>query len=240
MVMKARYTVIDGEVIAEKRNGVRSLYVPDPLGSTVALLDNTQTQTDTFGYWPYGENNGRTGTTAAPFQFVGTAGYYRDSGSRAYGRARTLGTQLGRWLTPDVVSFRSGLADLFAYAGDRPLTLIDPIGNKPLNPKLCRDLHPGQSGWLNCTTNQWNACVTHCGGINNVRFCCGNRPTGQKQCVCLRPPRDRFVHQTSVSTILVIGQEVVSGVRHVLHFNILVTARAGWFLIRMRLTSTII
>ena len=37
-----RYTVIDGEVIAEKRNGVRSLYVPDPLGSTVALVDNTQ------------------------------------------------------------------------------------------------------------------------------------------------------------------------------------------------------
>lgn len=50
MAMKARYTVIDGEVIAEKRNGVRSLYVPDPLGSTRALLDNTQAQTDTFSY----------------------------------------------------------------------------------------------------------------------------------------------------------------------------------------------
>ena len=62
--MKARYTVIDGEIIAEKRNGVRSLYVPDPLGSTVALLDNTQAQTDTFSYWPYGENDTRTGATA--------------------------------------------------------------------------------------------------------------------------------------------------------------------------------
>ena len=48
MAMKARYTVIDGEIIAEKRNGVRRLYVPDPLGSTVALVDNTQVQTDTF------------------------------------------------------------------------------------------------------------------------------------------------------------------------------------------------
>ena len=64
--MKARYTVIDGEVIAEKRNGVRSLYVPDPLGSTVALLDSTQAQTDTFSYWPYGENDARTGATATP------------------------------------------------------------------------------------------------------------------------------------------------------------------------------
>lgn len=50
-----RYTTINGEVIAEKRNGARRLYVPDPLGSTVALLDNTQTQVDTATYWPYGE-----------------------------------------------------------------------------------------------------------------------------------------------------------------------------------------
>src|SRR5215470_4156698 len=94
-----RYTTVNGEVIAEKRNGVRSLYVPDPLGSTVALLDNTQTKSDTFSYWPYGENDGRTGTTPTPFQFVGTAGYYRDSGSREYVRARTLGTQVGRFIS---------------------------------------------------------------------------------------------------------------------------------------------
>src|SRR2546430_11868769 len=93
-----RYTVIDGEIIAEKRNGVRSLYVPDPLGSTVALLDNTQAQTDTFGYWPYGENNGRTGSTATSFQFVGTAGYYRDNSTRAYVRERVLDIPSGRWV----------------------------------------------------------------------------------------------------------------------------------------------
>ena len=80
---------------------MRSLYVPDPLGSTVALLDNTQAQTDTFSYWPYGENDARTGGTGTPFQFVGTAGYYRDSGSRAYVRARTLDTQKTRWISKD-------------------------------------------------------------------------------------------------------------------------------------------
>jgi hypothetical protein len=72
MAMKARYTVINGEVIAEKRTGVRRLYVPNPLGSTVALLDNTQAKTDTFEYWPYGEERSRTGTTATPFRFLGT------------------------------------------------------------------------------------------------------------------------------------------------------------------------
>ena len=72
-----RYSVLEGEIIAEKRAGVRKLYVPDSLGSTVALLDNTQTQTDTFSYWPYGENRTRTGKSSTPFQFVGTEGYYR-------------------------------------------------------------------------------------------------------------------------------------------------------------------
>jgi hypothetical protein len=89
------YTVIDGEIIAEKRSGVRSLYVQDPLGSMVALLDNTQAQTDTFSYWPYGENNGRSGTTATPFQFVGMAGYYRDSGSRTYVSTNNLDVASG-------------------------------------------------------------------------------------------------------------------------------------------------
>ena len=101
-----RYTTVNGEIIAEKRNGVRSLYVPDPLGSTVALLDNTQTKTDTFEYWPYGEVRTRTGTTATPFQFDRTLGYHQDSGSRTYARARTLNTTQGRWMTQDPIGFR--------------------------------------------------------------------------------------------------------------------------------------
>ena len=129
-----RYTVIDGEVIAEKRNGVRSLYVPDPLGSTVALLDNTQTPTDTFSYWPYGENNARTGTTATPFQFVGTAGYFRDSGTRTYVRARTLDTAAGRWITNDPIGFAGDDWNLYRYAWNEVTSIIDASGMRPCTP----------------------------------------------------------------------------------------------------------
>src|SRR5207248_7096429 len=97
-----RYTTINGEIIAEKRAGVRKLYVPDPVGSTVALLDSTQSQTDSFQYWPYGEERVRTGTTPTPFRFGGTRGYYRDSASRIYVRARTLATNRARWLVRSV------------------------------------------------------------------------------------------------------------------------------------------
>ena len=36
MPMKVRYTVFDGKVVSENRNGTERDYVPDPLGSTVA------------------------------------------------------------------------------------------------------------------------------------------------------------------------------------------------------------
>jgi hypothetical protein len=86
MAMKTRYTVANGEVIAEKRNGIRSLYTPDPLGSTVALWDNTQTKTDAWIYFPYGDVRTRTGSTPTPFEFVGTLGYYSDSSNPDYSR----------------------------------------------------------------------------------------------------------------------------------------------------------
>ena len=93
------YTVLEGEVVSEVRGGVRKDYVPDTLGSTVALLDNTQTKTDTWEYWPYGEI--RSGSSATPFQFVGTLGYYKDTSSRTYVRARHYRQNQARWLTVD-------------------------------------------------------------------------------------------------------------------------------------------
>jgi len=131
MALKARYTVVDGEVIAEKRSGVRHQLVPDPLGSTMALLDNTQTQTDTFTYWPYGEEQSRTGTTATPLRFVGTLGYYRDSSTKTYVRARYLSTQQGRWLTQDPIGFDSGDFNLYRYAENTPVNFQDPSGLIP-------------------------------------------------------------------------------------------------------------
>ena len=46
--MTVRYTVVGGEILSELRDGVKRDYVPDPSGSTVALLDSMQTITDTF------------------------------------------------------------------------------------------------------------------------------------------------------------------------------------------------
>ena len=128
MAMTVRYTTFDGEIVSENRGGVMRDYVPDPLGSTVALLDSTQTQTDTFSYWPSGENRTRTGTTATPFQFVGTAGYYRDSISKAYVRARHIDTAKARWISEDPIGFQFRDTNLYGYVSFNPLSWVDPSG----------------------------------------------------------------------------------------------------------------
>jgi len=123
------YTVVNGEVLSENRDGVERDYLPDTQGNTIGLLDNTQTITDTFSYYPYGEVVSRTGTTATPFQFLGTLGYYRDSASRTYVRARTLNTAQGRWMTQDPIGFKGGDVNLYRYVANRPTVLTDPSGH---------------------------------------------------------------------------------------------------------------
>jgi RHS repeat-associated protein len=134
MAMKARYTVVNGEIIAEKRGGVRRLYVPNPLGSTVALLDNTQAKTDTFEYWPYGEERSRTGTTPTPFRFGGAIGVYRDTASRLYVRRRAFRVTTGMWLSRDPIAFRGRDYNLYRFVFSRPTVFADRRGLEPFPP----------------------------------------------------------------------------------------------------------
>ena len=112
-------------------------YVPDPLGSTVALLDDTQTPTDTFTYWPYGEVNTSTGNTPTPFKFVGTKGYYTDDSGKMYVRARVLDPSKGRWLTEDPMGFGGGDSNLYRYVAGRPASATDPSGVQPQGQCRC-------------------------------------------------------------------------------------------------------
>jgi RHS repeat-associated protein len=131
MSMTARYTVIDGEVVSEKRDGMRSLYVPDSLGSTLSLLDTSQAQTDSFVYWPYGVSIHVFGSSLTPFQFVGTLGYYNNSPTRAYVRARVLDAPTGRWITEDPLGLNGDSYNFFQYVRGCPVSAVDPTGLFP-------------------------------------------------------------------------------------------------------------
>jgi RHS repeat-associated protein len=130
MATTVRYTAVDGEVLAEKRGGSRYAYVPDPLGSVVAKLDNTQTKTDTYEYWPYGEVASRTGTSVSPYQFVGTLGYYSDSSNLTYVRARYFHhAGLGQFMSRAPIIEQLAREHPYGYAVHNPMSVTDPSGN---------------------------------------------------------------------------------------------------------------
>jgi len=123
------YTVFEGEILSEDRGGTERDYVSDPLGSTVALLDSSQAQTDTFSYWPYGEEKSRTGTTSTPFRYVGREGYYLDESDEYYVRFREYQARKGRWTSKDPVTFEG--RDDYRYCRGNPVRWTDMYGLLP-------------------------------------------------------------------------------------------------------------
>ncbi len=141
MAMTVRYLTIGGEIVSETRSGVRSDYIPDPLGSTAALINSSHTITDTFLWWPYGEQRSHVGSSVTPFGYAGTVGYYGDAvGSRLYIRKRLLRPKTTCWQTIDPV-WPSELA--FVYGRSTPVTLTDPSGYLP-----------GEGGACECGTTK--------------------------------------------------------------------------------------
>lgn len=138
--MSARYTVIDGEVVAQERGGVRHQLVPDPLGSTVALYDDSGTKTDTFSYWPYGEIAARIGTTLIPFQFVGTFGYYYNLSHQYYLRNRYYKASYNTFIVEDPIYYNWMQNNIYSYVDSNPITFVDIAGmQKQLPPKDRKD-----------------------------------------------------------------------------------------------------
>lgn len=71
-----------GEALIDNTTGspvtVSRDYIPDDLGSVVALISGSASTSETFDYWPYGELKARTGSYNTPYLYCGTLGYYAD------------------------------------------------------------------------------------------------------------------------------------------------------------------
>lgn len=102
-MMKARYNVVDGEIVSERRDGIDVFRVPDGVGSTIAICDADGNITDRLSYWPFGEVATRTGANDTPFLFRGSFGYYSDTLTCA--NRRFIATKLGRWITVNTLIY---------------------------------------------------------------------------------------------------------------------------------------
>jgi RHS repeat-associated protein len=125
------YATVAGRVLMENRAGTVREYLHDPLGSTIALLDSSNTKTHTASYWPYGEVQSGNVSSVTAFGFCGAWGYYTEN-HFMYVRARYYLQDVGRWLTVDPL-WPDGSG--YGYADCSPTVLSDPSGLKPTWPK---------------------------------------------------------------------------------------------------------
>ena len=120
------YTTVNGRILHEDRNGVKTLFMPDTLGNVIETRNmDTGAQTSSTTYWPYGEVRTQTGTNPSPFGFCGVWGYYTQAGQPTYVRARYYRPNLGRWQTVDPLWPDESP---YNYVSSMPSSAIDPSG----------------------------------------------------------------------------------------------------------------
>jgi RHS repeat-associated protein len=97
-------------------------------GSTVAMTDSSQTMVNKYAYDPFGKVTNQEETISQPFKFVGQYGVMTEPNGFYYMRARYYDPQVGRFIPEDPIGFEGGDVNLYAYVGNNPIVLIDPLG----------------------------------------------------------------------------------------------------------------
>jgi RHS repeat-associated protein len=100
----------------------RASYLPDIQGSVIASIDASSGTVTKTGYQTYGESN----TTAGIFRYTGARIDAETNGLYNF-RARMYSPTLGRFMQADPIGYLGGI-NLYAYVGNDPLDLTDPLG----------------------------------------------------------------------------------------------------------------
>jgi RHS repeat-associated protein len=115
------------EVFARTDSAGARTFLPDGLGSTLALLDSTGTTQTQYTYEPFGKTTASGATTANTFQFTGR----ENDGTGLYNyRARYYSPSLHRFISVDPIGFRGGDQNLYSYTYGSPTNFTDPSGNQ--------------------------------------------------------------------------------------------------------------
>ena len=127
-IIKVSY-VYGNDLISQERNGEKSFYHVDGLGSTRALSDTSGLATDRYIYDAFGQVLTKIGDTSNSYLYTGEQ--RDDNLGLDYLRARYLDVKTGRFVSRD--SFEGFISDpvtlhLYLYANSNPVNNIDPSG----------------------------------------------------------------------------------------------------------------
>jgi RHS repeat-associated protein len=121
-----------GDIVSQRRSGISSYFVFDPLGSTTRLVDGNHNVTDSYLFKAFGESLLSVGTTVNVYTYVGRLGYLSDLSNQRYlATRRWIGATLGRFLTLDPIGARASDSNKYLYVTNRPVILVDPSGEQP-------------------------------------------------------------------------------------------------------------
>jgi len=100
----------------------------DPTGNMVAMTDPNEAVVLARAYTPFGIRAGLQGSEPQPFDYPNQHGVMTDPNGLQYMRARYYSPHVGRFLSEDPIGFDGGDVNLYVYARNNPVLLIDPWG----------------------------------------------------------------------------------------------------------------
>jgi RHS repeat-associated protein len=133
--LSAHYTYGLGLTSRVATGGEAAYYDFDQVGSTVGMSGAAGTYQNLYRYLPFGALLTGSGAIPNAFQFVGRFGVMAQANGLSFMRARFYSSTQGRFLSLDPLGLAGGQSNLYVYADQNPLSVIDPTGEKPKAPQ---------------------------------------------------------------------------------------------------------
>lgn len=158
-------TVLSGgldQVFSRTSGGATTSLLTDALGSTVAVAGADGQPTAAYGYEPFGATSVAGSDAGNVTRYTGRD----DEGNGLYfHRARFYSTTDQRFLSQDPLGPAGGDTNLYAYVGNQPTGLIDPLGLSAQAPGTTGD----QSWWQTLIhSDSWNRNIDNLGWVGVV------------------------------------------------------------------------